>query len=292
MSHRSGFIAIVGRPNVGKSTLLNRLVGSKVAIVSPKPQTTRRRILGVTTLPDAQLLFYDTAGWHRARSLLNKRMVQDTEGVIADADVVLWVVDALAGLRDDDRYLCDRLRAAGRPTCIAVNKIDRRARAALLPQLAEIGALLPEAEIVPVSALEGENVPKLIEILASLLPEGPRLYDEDTITDQTERKLVEEIIREQIFLQMREEVPYAVGVVIEKFEERDDLAVISAAIHVERKTQKGIVIGAGGARIKEIGRAARLEAEDMLGRRVYLELFVRVNEDWTTDPRRLTEMGL
>jgi GTP-binding protein Era len=219
-------------------------------------------------------------------------MVQDTEGVIADADVVLWVVDALAGLRDDDRYLCDRLRAAGRPTCIAVNKIDRRARAALLPQLAEIGALLPEAEIVPVSALEGENVPKLIEILASLLPEGPRLYDEDTITDQTERKLVEEIIREQIFLQMREEVPYAVGVVIEKFEERDDLAVISAAIHVERKTQKGIVIGAGGARIKEIGRAARLEAEDMLGRRVYLELFVRVNEDWTTDPRRLTEMGL
>lgn len=291
MSHRSGFVAIVGRPNVGKSTLLNRLVGTKVAIVSPKPQTTRRRILGVTTLPDAQLLFYDTAGWHRARSVMNKRMVQDTEGVIDDADVVLWVVDAMSGLRDDDRFLCDRLRARNRPVCIALNKIDRRARAKLLPQLAQISALLPEAEIVPISALSGDNVPKLIDILAALLPEGPRLYDEDTITDQTERMLVEEIIREQIFLQMREEVPYAVGVVIEKFEDRDDLSVVAAAIHVERSTQKGIVIGAGGARIKEIGRAARLEAEDVLGRRVYLELFVRVDEDWTTDPRRLAEMG-
>lgn len=292
MSHRSGFVAIVGRPNVGKSTLLNRLVGRKVAIVSPKPQTTRRRILGVTTLPDAQLAFYDTAGWHRARSLLNKRMVQDTEGVIADADVVLWVVDALTGLRDDDRFLCERLAAAKRPVCIALNKIDRRPRAKLLPQLAELGSLLPGAEIVPVSARDGDNVDTLVTILAGLLPEGPRFYDEDTITDQTERRLVEEIVREQIFLQMREEVPYAVGVVIEKFEEREDLAVVAAAIHVERRTQKGIVIGAGGARIKEIGRAARLEAEQVLGRRVYLELFVRVDEDWTTNPRRLAEMGL
>lgn len=292
MSHRSGFVAIVGRPNVGKSTLLNRLVGRKVAIVSPKPQTTRRRILGVTTLPEAQLLFQDTAGWHRARSLINKRMVQDTESVIADADVILWVVDAMSGLRQEDRLLCELLRTSKRPVCVALNKIDRQARAKLLPQLDEIGKLLPEAETVPVSALEGENVTELVDVLASRLPEGPRFYDEDTITDQTERTLVEEIVREQIFLQMREEVPYAVGVVIEKFEDRDDLSVISAAIHVERRTQKGIVIGAGGSRIKEIGRAARLEAEKVLGRRIYLELFVRVDEDWTSNPHRLKEMGL
>ena len=292
MSHRSGCIAIVGRPNVGKSTLLNRLVGTKIAIVSPRPQTTRRRILGVTTLPDAQMLFYDTAGWHRPRSLMNKRMVKDTEGAIADADVVLWVVDALTGLRAEDRELCERLRSCQRSLCVALNKIDRRARVKLLPQLGELGELLPEAEIVPVSALDGANVDELITVLARLLPEGPRYYDDDTITDQTERTLVEEVVREQVLLQTRQEVPYAVGVVVEKFEERGDLAVVAAAIQVERRSQKGILIGAGGTRIREIGRAARVEAERILGRRVYLELFVRVDEEWTSNPRRLDEMGL
>jgi len=292
MTFRSGFVAIVGRPNVGKSTLLNRLVGSKVAIVSPKPQTTRRRILGVTTLPHAQLLFYDTAGWHRPRALINKRMVLDTEKVIQDADVILWVVDSLAGVRLEDRALCDHLCIAKRPVCVVLNKIDRRAHVKLLPQLAELGEMLPDAEIVPVSALDGANIDELLEVIVKLLPEGPRYYDEDTITDQTERMLIEEVVREQVLLQTKEEIPYAVGVVVEKFEEREDLSVISAAIQVERKSQKGILIGAGGARIKEIGRAARLEAERILGRRVYLELFVRVDEDWTTNPRRLAEMGL
>jgi len=292
MSHRSGFVVLVGRPNVGKSTLLNHLVGQKVAIVSPKPQTTRRRILGVTNLPEAQLVFYDTAGWHRPKSLINRRMVQDTMNAIQDADVAVWVVDAAAGIGSDDRALCAHLRSCGIPVVVALNKIDRRSRPQLLPQLAELGQLMPGCDVVPLCASSGENVQSLVDIVATTLPEGPPLYDEDTVTDQSERDLVAEVVREQVLLQTKEEVPYAVGVVIESFEEREALAVIAAAIHVERKSQRGILIGAGGSKIKAIGQAARLEAEAILGRRIFLELFVRIDEDWTSNPRRLDDMGL
>jgi len=292
MSHRCGFAVLVGRPNAGKSTLLNRIVGQKVAIVSPKPQTTRRRILGVTTTPEAQILFYDTAGWHNARALLNRRMVQDTTHAIHDSDAAVWVVDAAAGITPEDRALAAHLQAAKIPACVALNKIDRRTRPQLLPLLAEIATLLPDRDVVPVSASRGENVETLVGVIAGLLPEGPPLYDEDTVTDQSERALVAEVVREQILLQTREEVPYSVHVVIESFEDRGDLAVVSAAIHVERKSQRGILVGARGAKIKEIGTAARLEAEAILGRRLHLELFVRVDDEWTTNARRLDEMGL
>ncbi len=292
MSHRCGYVAIVGRPNVGKSTLLNQLVGTKIAIVTPKPQTTRRRILGVRSSEHAQLLFVDTPGWHAPRSLINQRMVQNAESALSEADVVLWVVDGAAGLENADELMRQRLADARQPLCIAVNKIDRQKRGTLLPLLTDLAERHPGAEIVPVSAATGENVDGLVAVLERLLPEGPALYDEDTYTDQSERMLVEECVREQILLQLREEIPYVTGVTIEKFEDKGGLAVVSATIQVERKSQKAVVVGARGSRIKEIGSAARLEAERILGRRLFLELFVRVDADWTRNPRRLDEMGL
>ena len=290
--HRSGFIAIVGRPNVGKSTLLNRLVGQKIAIVTPKPQTTRTRIVGIRTLPHAQAVFIDTPGLHQPRTLINRRMVEVAERALDEADVILWVVDARAGITPADRVLAARLPTAKRALCIALNKIDGMDRKALLPILATLDALLPGTDVVPVSALHGTNCLGLIEHIVSVLPEGPRFYEPDTVTDQTERVLVQEVVREKVLLQTREEIPYAVMVTIDQFEDKGTLAVISATIHVERDSQKGIIIGAGGARIKEIGRTARLELEEVLGRRIYLELFVRVQEDWTSREALLKEFGL
>jgi GTPase len=290
-THRSGFVAIIGRPNVGKSTLLNQLMGQKVAIVTPKPQTTRGRILGIKTLADAQIIFIDTPGLHTPHTLINQRMVEVAERAVDEADVRLWVVDAMQGITREDRHIAERLRGS-RSTCIALNKIDRLPRSQLLPILAALDALLPGHDIVPVSALTAANLDALLAVVVRALPPGPRYYDPDTFTDQTERMLAQEAVREQVLLQTRDEVPYAVAVTIDKFEDKNDLAVIGATIHVERAAQKGILIGAGGSRIKEIGQAARLELERLLGRRVYLELFVRVQEEWTRHEARLKEFGL
>jgi GTPase len=294
--HRSGFVALVGRPNVGKSTLLNQLVGEKVAIVTPKPQTTRGRIVGIKTLPQAQLIFIDTPGLHQARTLINRRMVEVAESAIAEADVVVWLLDGETGITPADRHIAERLRAERRSLLVALNKIDRRARNDLLPLLAQLDQLLPGRDVVPISALRATNLQELVDQIVRVLPEGPRFYDADTLTDQTERMLVQEVVREQVLLQTREEIPYSVAVTVDKFEEKGRrgraLAVISATIHVERDSQKGIVIGARAARIKEIGRAARVELERMLGRRIYLELFVRVQEEWTTRAALLKEFGL
>jgi GTP-binding protein Era len=290
--HKSGFVAIVGRPNVGKSTLLNEILGQKVAIVTPKPQTTRSRILGIKTLDEAQLIFVDTPGLHRARTLLNRRMVEVAERALQEADEVLWLLDATEGVRGEDRSIAGRLIEAGRPLCIVLNKIDRVGRDHLLPILAEIDRLLPGRDVVPVSARTGANLPELLGQIVRMLPEGPRYYEADTLTDQTERMLVQEVVREQVLLQTRDEVPYAVAVTIDRFEDKGKLAVVSATIHVERASQKGIVIGARGARIKAIGSAARLELERLLGRRLHLELFVRVQEQWTTREALLKEFGL
>ncbi len=292
VGHRSGFVALIGRPNVGKSTLLNALLEQKVAIVTPKPQTTRQRILGIKTLPHAQIVFIDTPGLHAARSLINQRMVQVAERASAEADVLVWVVDATDGITGGDRAIAERLRAERRPLCIVVNKIDRRTPTQLLPLLASLDQLLPGRDVVPVSAARGMNLDTLLTLIERSLPEGPRLYDADALTDQTERMLAQEAVREQILLQTRQEIPYAVAVTIDKFEEKNDLAVISATIHVEKDSQKGILIGQRGARIKEIGRAARRELERLLGRRVFLELFVRVQEEWTTREALLKEFGL
>jgi GTPase len=290
--HRSGFVALIGRPNVGKSALLNQLVGQKVAIVTPKPQTTRQRILGIKTLPHAQILLVDTPGLHAARTLINRRMVQVAERAGEEADTLLWVVDAADGLTAGDHAIAERLRRERRPLCVVVNKIDRCTGSKLLPLLARIDQLLPGRDVVPVSAQNGTNLDELLTVIVRLLPEGPRFYDAEAYTDQTERLLAQEVVREQVLLQTRQEIPYAVAVTIDAFEEKNDLAVISATIHVEKDSQKGILIGQRGGRVKEIGRAARLELERVLGRRVYLELFVRVQQEWTTREALLKEFGL
>jgi GTP-binding protein Era len=290
--HRSGFVAIVGRPNVGKSTLLNQLLGQKIAIVTPKPQTTRGRILGIKTLAHAQIIFVDTPGLHRPRSLINRRMVEVAERAVAEADLLLWVVDATDGITPGDRDLAAQLLAASRPLAVVLNKIDRLSRPQLLPLLAQLDQLLPGCDVIPVSASQKTNFDELLAHIERVLPEGPRYYDPETFTDQTERLLVQEVVREQVLLQTRDEVPYAVAITVDAFEEKQNVAVISATIHVERNSQKGILIGQRGARIKDIGRAARRELEEMLGRRVYLELFVRVQEEWTKHEALLREFGL
>lgn len=293
--HRSGFVALVGRPNAGKSTLLNRILGQKIAIVSDKPQTTRTRILGIKTTPEAQFLLVDTPGIHEARDTLNKRMVAVAEQALLGADVVLWIVDATRGVAAIDPLIVRLVTSSRLRCCVALNKIDAIDKQALLPLMAQVGSLLPACDVVPISALDGDNVDGLLEILRAALPEGPRHYDEDEITDQTERTLAQEIIREKVFEQTRHEVPYATAVVIDSFKDSEDspgVVVIQATINVARDSQKGIVIGRGGSRLKSIGKEARLEIERVLGRRIYLELFVRVQEEWNTDLRRIREFGL
>jgi GTP-binding protein Era len=293
-AHRAGYVAIVGRPNVGKSTLLNALVGAKLAIVTPKPQTTRNRIVGIRTLPHGQVVFLDTPGIHEARSTLNRRMVDVARRALGDADTALWVVDAAAGIGPGERKLGETLAALGHPVVVALNKLDAVARPSLLPLLAEVGAMLPGREVIPVSARTGEQGDAVLEAVLATLPEGPRLYPEDELTAEPERFLVEEMIREQLFLQTSQEVPYATAVVVDAFTEQPDrgLLVVKATILVDRESQKGIVIGSGGRRLREIGRRARLEMEAFFGVRVYLELFVRVERGWADDPRRLKELGL
>lgn len=290
--HRSGFVAIIGRPNVGKSTLLNRLLGQKIAIVTPKPQTTRGRILGIKTLPQAQIMFIDTPGLHRPRTLINRRMVKVAERAFEEADLLLWIVDAAEGITPADRDIAERLRARSPSVCVVLNKIDRVTRNQLLPMLATLDQLLPGRDVVPASALQATNFTELLDQIVRLLPEGPRYYEPEAVTDQTERMLVQEVVREKVLLRTRDEVPYAVAVTVDQFEDKPTVTVITATIHVERASQKGILIGQGGARIKEIGRAARVELEEMLGRRVYIELFVRVQEDWTKRAALLKEFGL
>lgn len=291
-AHRCGFVAIVGRPNVGKSTLLNQILGQKVAIVTPKPQTTRGRILGIHTLAQAQILFVDTPGLHKARSNLNRRFVQAAEQAIEEADVILWLLDASDGIKPADRAIAADLQSKSAPICIAINKIDRIAKGALIPMLAAVAELAPGREIVPISATKNENVEELVRLLVGLLPPGPPHFDADAVTDQTERMLVQEAVREQVLLQTQQEVPYSVAVTIDRYEERDGLAVISATLNVERESQKRILVGHGGTRIREIGRAARLELEKILDRRIYLELFVRVQEEWTSNIARIRDFGL
>lgn len=291
---RSGFVAILGRPNVGKSTLLNQLLGEKIAIVSPKPQTTRNRILGIKNLACAQMVLLDTPGIHRARSLLNRRMVDTAKRSIEEVDLALWVLDARAGVQREDQDIGELLVQWHGSVLIVLNKIDLVARLRLLPLMERCAALLPDREIVPVSARSGENVAVLIDAMVDLLPLGPRYYPGDEVTDQTERFIASEIVREQIFLLTREEVPYATVVTVDRFEEKRDgaLVVIAATIHTERETQKPILIGKGGAGLKRIGERAREGLERLLGCKVYLELAVRVAPSWTRSERSLSRFGL
>jgi GTPase len=293
-SHRAGFVALGGRSNVGKSTLLNRLVGHKVAIVTPKPQTTRRRVVGIRTDPDAQIVFIDTPGIHASDRLLNQRMVKAARRGLGEGEVVAAVVEAAGRLGREDRAFVAETGAIARPKILVVNKIDLVGRDTLLGLLEECARELPGAEIVPVSALSGENVGELLKTIKAMLPKGPALMPEDQYTNETERALAAELIREKLLLKVRDEIPFSTAVAVERFVEEPEknLVRVSAVIIVERDSHKGIVIGAGGRMLKEIGTAARLELEEIFGRRVFLELFVRVERGWTKNPRKLDELGL
>jgi GTP-binding protein Era len=288
----SGFVAVVGRPNVGKSTLVNRLVGEKVAIVSDKPQTTRNRILAVLNRPDGQIVLFDTPGIHKPMHRMNERMVEAAVGSLGQVDLALWLVDVTEDHGPGDRYVKDVLGRARKPVILGLNKIDLVPKPRLLPLIDQYRQLLDFVEIVPLSALEGDNVELLAERLVAHLPEGERLYPEDFLTDQPERFFVAEMIREQILRHTREEIPYSTAVIIDSFKEGKPVVRIEASILVERESQKGILIGRGGAMLKSIGSAARREIEAFLGTKIYLGLFVKVREGWREDPGMLDEMGL
>jgi GTPase len=290
--NRSGFVTVVGRPNVGKSTLVNRLVGQKVAIVSDKPQTTRNRILAVVNRPDGQIVLFDTPGIHKPMHAMNRRMVDTAIKSIGQGDVVLWLVETGEAYGPGERFVRDLLAKANLPVVLGINKIDTVAKPQILPVIEGYRHLLEFAEIVPISARTGENVDRLSSALVSHLPEGPPLYPEDFLTDQPERFFAAEIVRERILHHTREEIPYSTGVVIESFTEEEKLVRIQAAVLVERENQKGILIGRGGSMLKTIGTEARRELEEFLGTKVFLGLFVKVREKWREDPAVLEEMGL
>jgi GTP-binding protein Era len=291
---RSGTIAIIGRPNVGKSTLLNQILGTKVAIVTPKPQTTRNRITGIHTTSHSQMIFLDTPGIHQARSLMNRRMVDAALKTLHEVDGVLWLIDAHERIGPEDARIAQSLSGMKCPIIILLNKIDLVSKVKLLPLMRRCAELLPDREIVPISAVQGENLPLVLELIEKVLPEGPRYFPEGELTDQTERVMAAEIVREKVFLLTREEIPYGVAVTIDEFVEKEEkhLIVIKATIHTERDAHKPILIGRKGAMLKEIGQRAREELETLLGCRVFLELFIRVDRGWTQDPRALAEMGL
>jgi GTP-binding protein Era len=288
---KAAFVALAGASNVGKSTLLNRILRQGLAIASPKPQTTRTRLLGIHTEESTQLVFIDTPGIHRGHRGLGARMMREAREGVREADIVCWVFDAERGIGRIDEIETQQL--AGRDVLAVLNKIDRKPKKQLLPILARIASLLPEAECVPVSATTGENVADLVRTLVRMAPEGPWLYDADTLTDQPERVLVGEYVREQLFLQLREELPYRVAVTVDGFEEGPGgKRHISATIYTDTASSKAIIVGAGGKRIKEIGIAARRRAESVVGGHIYLELFVKVRQDWQDDARFLDELGL
>jgi GTP-binding protein Era len=290
--YRAGFLTLAGRSNVGKSTLLNRIVGQKVAIVSPKPQTTRRRIVGVRTDPDAQIVLIDTPGFHRSNQPLNRRMVSTARRCLAEGEVIALIIEVgREMLAREDRALLAEIARFGRPIIIVINKIDRVGRAATLPLATEANRAMPTAEIVPVSALTGENVDRLIQVVKSALPPSPALMGADEYTDQTERMIAEEIIREKIFYAMRQELPFSTAVAVEQFVEDGPLTRIEALIIVARESHKGMVIGAGGRELKAIGTKARIELESLLGRRIFLGLTVKVEPGWHADPRKLKDFG-
>jgi GTP-binding protein Era len=290
---RAGFVTVVGRPNAGKSTLVNRLVGQKVAIVSNKPQTTRNRILAVCNRPHAQVVFFDTPGLHKPTHAMNRRMVDTATKSIGQGDVVLWLADVTEALGPGDRYVADLLKKVRAPVFLGLNKVDLVPdKKRLLPLLGRYATLMDFAEIVPLSARKGDNVDRLLDLLIARLPEAEKLYPDDFLTDLPERFFVAEMVRERVLAKTRHEIPYVTGVVIDSFKEEEKLVRIEATIFVERDNQKGILIGKGGAMLKAIGTEARAEIEAFLGAKVYLGLFVKVRENWRENESLLQEMGL
>jgi GTP-binding protein Era len=292
---RAGYVAIVGRPNVGKSTLINRLVGHELCVVSPRPQTTWHRILGIKNLPDAQILFLDTPGIHKSEALFNQSLMRAAERALADADAIVWLIDAAEGEHPDDALILDTIRRQkpNAPVLLVPNKVDRIAKPLLLPLIARWQSVYGFAEIVPISARTGDNVDRLERLLIGFLPVGQPLYPEEDLSDRPERFFIAETLRGQVFALLRQELPYAVAVEVEAVRAREGtgLTDVEATIYVEKDSQRGIVIGAGGQMLKTIGAAARPAIEDLLGTRVFLRLHVKVDEAWRKDPGALRRFG-
>ncbi len=290
---RCGFVAVVGRPNVGKSTLINAILGSKVSIVSPKPQTTRHRILGVYSQESFQAVFIDTPGLHRnASRAINRMMNRTASSALMDAEVVIFVSEAHSW-KEEDQDVLNRLSRVDVPTLAVLNKIDQvKLKSALLATIAEMSNRMDFAEIIPLSARRQDNLEALLEVLPKYLPASPPLFPEDMVTDRSDLFQISELVREKLTLQLRDEVPYGLTVQIERFEDDEDgRAVVHAVIWVERDSQKGIVIGKGGAMLKEIGRSARLDIGRQLGRPVHLELWVKVKSNWANNEKDLQSLG-
>jgi GTP-binding protein Era len=290
---RSGFVPLIGRSNVGKSTLLNRLVGQKVSIVSPVSQTTRNRIQAILTVPRrGQVVFLDTPGIHKPQYRMNRRMVALALESLAGTDLILFMIDAAAGRGPGDDFVLERLKEVSVPVLLLLNKVDRIRKEKLLPLIDGFRGEERFAHIIPLSAADGTQCDVLLERVLDLLPEGPPLFPADSLTDRPERFLAAEIVREQLLLRTREEVPHALAVRIESYREDPGIVRIEAAILVERESHKGIVIGRGGRMLKEAGTAARLELEGLLATRVFLRLFVQVERGWRQDARILDDLGL
>ncbi|PYT00551.1 MAG: GTPase Era [Acidobacteria bacterium] len=291
---RSGFVALVGRPNAGKSTLLNYLVGEKIAAVSNKPQTTRHKIQGIVTQENGQIVFVDTPGVHKPGYLLNRRMMAAVHDAILSVDVVILLRDASVSTGNGDRFVLDLVKESGKPSILVLNKIDKvKDKALLLPLIEDYSKEHEFAEIVPVSALKGQAIDNLLAQIVKHLPEGERIFADDELTDQPMRTIVAEMVREKILASTGEEIPYVTAVVTERWDDTDPAKPkIYCAIYVERDSQKGIIIGKGGVKLKKIGSEARADIEKLLGIQIYLQLFVKVVSDWRNQARELDGMGV
>lgn len=288
----SGFVAIIGRPNVGKSTFLNEVMGRKIAIMSDKPQTTRNRILGVLTQDDAQIIFIDTPGIHKPKHKLGEFMVRVARRTLTEVDLILFMVDAAAPVGEGDNLVAGYVKGAGTPAILVLNKIDRLKKDDLLPAIDNYRRLGEFAEVVPVSALEGDNLDRLVDLVKKYLPEGPKYYPDETVTDQPEMQVVSELVREKVLHLTRDEVPHSVAVVVDEMTERPGgLVYIKAIIYIERDSQRGIIIGEGGRMLREIGKLARADIEGLLGSKIYLDLWVKVKKDWRDREDTLRAMG-
>jgi GTPase len=289
---KSGFVSIIGRPNSGKSTLLNRLVGEKVSIVTDKPQTTRHVVKGIVTSPEGQIVFIDTPGIHKPIHRMNERMMKSVREAIGDADLVVLIVDCSVPFGRGDEFTLDLLKSVKTKKFLLLNKIDLIAKKKLLPAIDRYAKAAAFDEVIPISALKGENVDTFLSQIFKYLPEGPMFYPEDQISDQKERSIASEMIREKVILLTEEELPYSTAVVIDRFEEEEKLYRIFASVFVERDSQKGIVIGKGGEKLKEIGTQARKDLESFFGRKIYLELHVTVKKHWRDNDDTLRSLGI
>ena len=290
---RSGFVSIIGRPNVGKSTLLNQVLKEKIAIVSDKPQTTRNRITGVKHLPEAQIVFIDTPGVHKPKFGLNERMVKTALSTLKQVDLILFMVEATSDPGRGDQFIMERLKDLQVPVFLGLNKIDRVKKGSLIPLIDRYTQGFKFTEVIPVSAITGDNIDRLLDIIVKYLPVGEPLFPEDIVTDQPLRFIAAEIIREKILVRTREEIPYSVAVAIEEFKEdpQKQMVSIHAIIYVERDSQKGILIGKRGEMLKTVGTEARLELERLIGTKVFLQLWVKVKEGWRGNETILNELG-